>query len=517
MDQSQSSAHSRPLRALIVEDSEQDAALLLRHLKKSGLQITHLRVDTPRAMQEALSKQTWDIVLSDYELPQFNGEMALALMKANGLDLPFILISGAVAEEVAARAMRSGAHDYFLKSELGPRLVAAIEREIKEVAVRAENMAMQEQLLVSDCLSSMGTLAAGVAHEINNPMTSVMANIDLATASLTHLAQDPALHGPMGEIGEELRDAREAAERIRNIVRDIKIFSRPLSEATGPVSVDKVMESTLRMAWNEVRYRARLVKNYGETPLVEASESRLGQLFLNLVVSATQGLAEGRWTENRIIVSTSTDDQGRAVIEIQGTGPGSFGSHAERNTIPGARHKSPGIAFAICQRIVANLGGLIESDRVKGHHTTFRVTLPPARALPTERSTMPPLSRSTRPRGRVLLIDDEPRNVSAVVRALSREHHIETSHDAVVAMAKIKNGERFDVILCAMVMGEQSGMDVYRALVKIDKEQARNLIFLTSDALPPQLREFLADVPNQRIDKNFDTIHLRLLINDRMH
>jgi CheY-like chemotaxis protein len=243
----------------------------------------------------------------------------------------------------------------------------------------------------------------------------------------------------------------------------------------------------------------------------------LGQLFLNLVVNATQGLAEGRWTENTIIVSTSTDAQGRAVIEIHGTGPGSFGSLAERNTIPGARHKTPGIALGICQRIVANLGGLMESDRVKGHHTTFRVILPPARVLPTERSTMPPVSRSTRPRGRVLLIEDEPKNVSAVVRTLSREHDIETSRDALVAVAKIKGGERFDVILCALVMAEQSGMDVYRALVKIDKEQARKLIFLTSEVVPPQLREFLADVPNQRIDKNFDPIHLRLLINDRMH
>ena len=92
---------------------------------------------------------------------------------------------------------------------------------------------------------------------------------------------------------EELHDAREAIERIRNIVRDLKIFSRSEEDKTGPVDIQRVMESTLRMAWNEIRHRAHLVKNYGKTPPVQASESRLGQVFLNLVVNAAQAIAEG--------------------------------------------------------------------------------------------------------------------------------------------------------------------------------------------------------------------------------
>ena len=134
-----------PLRVLIVEDSENDALLLLRSLWRGGYEPQFERVDTPEAMAAALSSQAWDIVISDYSMPHFSGLAALWVLKQSGLDVPFILMSGTVGEDVAVEAMKAGAHDYVLKNK-PQRLVCAIEREIREAAVRRETRLSQERL-----------------------------------------------------------------------------------------------------------------------------------------------------------------------------------------------------------------------------------------------------------------------------------------------------------------------------------------------------------------------------------
>jgi signal transduction histidine kinase len=374
------------LRVLIVEDTQAAADILVQRLQEGGQAVVAQRVANGKAMRAALTAQSWDVIISACALRRFDAPAALAVMKAEGLDLPFIIVSDGTREDLAVQAMREGAHDYFLKENLGPRLVAAIEREVQEAAVRAENSRMHEHLLISDCLASMGALAAGVAHEINNPLTSVLANIDLATASLEQMSQDRESQEGVAEMVEGLRDAREAATRIKNIVRDIKIFSRPLSEKVGPINVERVMESTLRMAWNEIRYRTRLFKSYNEAPAVEASESSLGQVFLSLVVNAAHAMSEEGGAENKLTLSIGSDEKGFAVIEVKDTGPGISPEDLTRVFQPrfAGRNGSAnsGVALSICHRIVMDLRGELTVASELGKGTTFRVRLPPATAQP---------------------------------------------------------------------------------------------------------------------------------------
>lgn len=136
---------SIPLRALIVDDSEDDALLLVRELKRGGYEITSERVDTAEAMRAALAEQGWDIVFCDYAMPHFNAFAALELLKATGLDVPFIIVSGAIGEETAVAMMKAGAHDYVMKGKLS-RLVPAVERELREARVRRDRQKIQQQL-----------------------------------------------------------------------------------------------------------------------------------------------------------------------------------------------------------------------------------------------------------------------------------------------------------------------------------------------------------------------------------
>jgi len=136
---------STPLSALIVEDLEDDALLLLRELKRGGYDVTYERVDTDEAMRAALARQRWNIIFCDYSMPNFSAFGALEVLKETGLDIPFIIVSGAIGEETAVKAMKAGAHDYIMKGNLS-RLIPAVERELRDAVVRQERKRVQKRL-----------------------------------------------------------------------------------------------------------------------------------------------------------------------------------------------------------------------------------------------------------------------------------------------------------------------------------------------------------------------------------
>jgi PAS domain S-box-containing protein len=135
----------RPLRVLIIEDSEDDTQLLLRELRRGSYEVDFERVETAEAMQSALAQKTWDLILSDYTMPLFNAPKALEVLKASGLDLPFIISSGTIGEETAVTALKAGAHDFFIKGKFA-RLGPAIERELREGETRRQRKRAEKAL-----------------------------------------------------------------------------------------------------------------------------------------------------------------------------------------------------------------------------------------------------------------------------------------------------------------------------------------------------------------------------------
>ena len=503
----------------MVEDSPDDAELILHELERGGYRVTYERVDTRQDLASALERSRWDIVLSDFAMPQFSGPEALALVKARGLELPFIIVSGTIGEDAAVGAMRSGANDYVLKQSLA-RLCPALERELREAASRVERKKMREQLLISDRMASVGTLAAGVAHELNNPLAALLANLDALGRDLAEVTVELELGDRLREVFSELRDARESAERMRHIVRDLKIFSRATDDKQrGAVDVHRVLESSLRMAHNEVRHRARVVKEYDRVPLVLANEARLGQVFLNLVVNAAQAIAEGDADHNQIRIATRLNGAGNVVVEVGDTGSGIAPEHLGRvfdaffTTKPVG--VGTGLGLSICHRIVRSFGGELEVESALGSGSTFRVSLPAA--PPVRESAQPASIAPLRParRGRVLVVDDEPLIATAIRRTLSLEHDVVLSSAAATALQRINDGEQFDVILCDLMMPQMTGMELYGELLRTAPAQADRVVFLSGGAFTAAARAFLEDVPNAHIEKPFDSRQLLALVNDR--
>ena len=245
-----------------------------------------------------------------------------------------------------------------------PRLVGIVT----DVTDRKDSEA---HLLAADRLSSMGLLAAGIAHEIANPLTALFSLLDVAGEAVKH---PPRLH----EVTAALADAREAAAQMRAILADLRVFSRPDEDATAPVDLGEVVETACRMIGAELRTRARLVKQIEPAPRVHGRASHLGQVALNLLMNAMHAIPIGASAKHEVRVTVGADAKG-ALFRVSDTGVGMTEEVRARiftpffTTKPGG--EGTGLGLAICHRIVTGLGGTLEVESEPGRGTTFTVRL----------------------------------------------------------------------------------------------------------------------------------------------
>ena len=387
---------------------------------------------------------------------------------------------------------------------------------IRTVRDLTERKQLEARLMRADRMASLGTLAAGIAHEINNPLAYTLANLQHLQAEVL-----PGLKLPGGQDEEAhklLADAVLGAERVRDIVRQLKMFSRAEEGVRPePVDVHRVLESTISMASNEIRHRARLVRDYGAPPRVWANEGRLGQVLLNLLVNAAQAIPEGNAECQEIRVVTRPHPEG-ALIEVRDTGSGIPEEHLEKLFEPFFTTKpvgvGTGLGLSICQDLVTGLGGRMEVRSEVGRGSSFRVILRAATGADPGEPPRAPVAPVAGPRGkgRILVVDDEPLIGLAIRRILQREHEVVTLTSAREALAWLLRGERFDVILCDLMMPEMSGMDLHQELARQLPEVAERMMFLTGGAFTPDARAFLSRLGNRHAEKPFSSEKLRELV-----
>ena len=404
----------------------------------------------------------------------------------------------------------------FCESVVAP-LRDAEGRTIAHILVHrdtTERRLLQSRLQVADRLASVGTLGAGVAHEINNPLAYMLVNLHLVSERLDKLKGSPVAT-EVEPLHQVVRETVEGAERIASIVRDLKTFARgQQEERLGPVDVSRAVELACKMADNVIKHRARLVTQFEPVPAVRGSESRLCQVFLNLLLNASHAIPEGDAREHEIRVVIRAEGTGQVVVEVRDTGVGMTPEVRARVFDPFFTTKpvgeGTGLGLSICHGIVDSMGGRIGVESQPGRGSTFLVYLGVAGGLVETRPE--PVAAPVAGRARILVVDDEPYVTRALQRSLSPEHEVTTVNGARAALKLLDQSHRYDLILCDVMMPGMTGMDLYAELNRTLPDQAQRVVFMTGGAFTPRALSFLQEVPNAKLSKPLDLRQLRALV-----
>jgi signal transduction histidine kinase/ActR/RegA family two-component response regulator len=369
-------------------------------------------------------------------------------------------------------------------------------------------------------MASLGTLAAGVAHEINNPLAYVLGSLDLGLRELQGLQlllqghPHEELEHVSGAVAA-LDSAREGAERVRNIVRDLMDFSRATPGDGDTADAEAILDATIRVAWNEVRHRARLIKRYSGISRVSGDEARLGQVFLNLIMNAAQAI-EGDPSVNEIVISTSAA-HGCAVIEISDTGGGIREQDMVRIFDPFFTTKvagaGTGLGLAICRGILTALGGEISVSSDPGRGSTFRVVLPFAsKDNASQRAVVETPPQEQPAPSRILIIDDEPLLGQTLLYAFKGRHDVSICTSGREALSRLETDSGFDLVLCDLMMPDVNGAAVYASVKRDHPQLAERFVFMTGGAFTTRAREFLAQHPGAQLEKPFNIADIEKLL-----
>ncbi|MBI2297353.1 MAG: response regulator [Armatimonadetes bacterium] len=383
-----------------------------------------------------------------------------------------------------------------------------------------EQHLMQASLAQSDRLASMGMLAAGVAHEINNPLSYLLYHLETLVEDLPELVSGvaarrpaPAEEGANGRGPSDLvrraEEALQGAARIRDISRALGAFSRVEETIPEPVEPQVAIEHACRMAQNEVKYRARLETEFApRLPQVLATEGKLAQVFLNLLVNAAHAMDEDRAATNTIVVRTWQDGD-RVCAQVCDTGKGIAPEHVGRIFEPFFTTKPAGIGsglgLAICRDILTGFGGGITVTSEVGVGTVFDLWLPvlPAEWAAAEGGEPVEEPSEAAVRGRVLVVDDDDAVRRMVSRILRVEHEVEEVASASEAQQRLAEGAEFDAVLCDVMMPQMSGIELHRWLREHHPGLAPRVVFVTGGAFTPGAREYLDGVTNPCLEKPF--------------
>lgn len=364
---------------------------------------------------------------------------------------------------------------------------------------------LQEQLARTDRLAALGTLAAGVAHEINNPLAALALNAEVVARAVSRATLNEADR----ETGAAaLAELRNSVERMTSIVRDLTGFSRTSTEQFGAVNLGQVVERATRLARHATRQRATVRLELNEVPPVFGHAGKLEQVLLNLLVNAAQALPPERGeAQNEIVVRTLAADPRHVVLEVSDNGKGIPASVAGRVFDPFFTTKpageGTGLGLFISHNAVRQMDGEIVVVSPPHGGTTMRVLLRVAREYERARLAEAQSTSSAGVRGKVLIIDDEPAMCRSLKSLLADRHTVSTAAGGEEALKLLEGGATFDVLLCDLMMPGLTGMDLHARLARGRPGLEKRMIFMTGGAFTEEARTFLGGCTNLRLQKPF--------------
>lgn len=392
---------------------------------------------------------------------------------------------------------------------------------------------LQAQLMQMERVVAIGSLAAGIGHEINNPLAYVQSNIDYCTERWGELLDvlelfrkdhgDAYLDGQMQrefhQFASALAEASEGVDRVSSIVADLREFTNMRNARLGPVELRRSIDSAVNLARNELRQKAQLEIQLDSLPLVMGNEIKINQVFLNLLLNAAQAIPLGSPLKYKIDITASyLEDKGMVEVRVRDNGPGIPAAILEKIFDPffttRARGAGSGLGLTVAQNIMHVHGGHISIESKPGEETIakllFRVAEREEPSGPYQAVVFPEVERVS-----LLVIDDEAPILRVIERLLSRDHKVTGVLDALTALEIIEDGQEFDVILCDVMMSNMDGVTFYERLAEERPELARRLVFLTGGALTESQLRLLKERDIPIVYKPFNKRDLLYAIAER--
>ncbi|MGE0789996.1 MAG: response regulator [Sandaracinaceae bacterium] len=369
---------------------------------------------------------------------------------------------------------------------------------IRDVTDLRRAQELERRLLHANRLSSIGRLAAGVAHEVNNPASYMLANLAVLKERLENLEPrtDPVLRTELEQLRELTVDTLAGMERIVSVVRSLASFSRIESDAIEQVRLDDVARAAIQMAKNDIRHRATLEENLDEVPPIAGDKAKLVQVVLNLLINAAHAVA-GVERDRHVISVTTRHDADFVYVSVADTGIGISEDDRQRLFEPffttKPREHGTGLGLSICAEVIEKHSGTIEVVSELGNGAQFIVALPIANGLePASPSARPPLKLVTASASRVLVIDDEPMLRRALRRLLEPAHRVVDVADASAALRLLETDRSFDMILCDVMMPGMDGPGFHVAMEQRHPELLGRIVYMTGGVFTVSSRDFLS-------------------------
>jgi PAS domain S-box-containing protein len=432
-------------------------------------------------------------------------------------------ISGYIRRALAGESLQyvvdlaNAAFDTWLTPirDAGGRVVGitGVSHDIRELR-RLQGASAQ-----TDRTAALGTLAASVAHEINNPLTYILSyaeQIDLGFDQLEQLCASPSADGAVPMLAllttlrEDFQTLRLGTERIAAITRELRTFNHPDDRAIGPVDARAAVLSVLQLVGTELEARARLSLDLRETAPMAGHPSRLVQVVLNLVMNAMQSLPLAPASENEIRIHTVTRKD-QIVIEVADSGPGVPIADRDRIFEPFVTTKplgeGTGLGLFVCRNIVRGYGGEVSVHDRAGGGALFRVTLPSTAASSPARSSPSTVVPRPDAGAHVLIVDDDAQIASAFASQLKRAgYRTSACASGAAGLHSVLASEDIDLVFCDLMMNGLTGMDLFALVQERAPDKLTKLVFMTGGACSPDARQFVLGHPEIVVEKPFDLI-----------
>jgi len=373
---------------------------------------------------------------------------------------------------------------------------------------------LAQRLVGDSSMTAMNSLAAGVAHEINNPLSFIMGNVSYLAEEFERVRSEL---GPevVNDWAGALDDLKEGAVRVRDIVQQLGGMVPDVDEGLGNVDLGALLDTTLALVQNQIRHRAHLVREYAGSNFAWTNAAMLSQVLLNLLLNAAESMEPGDVDNNELRLILNSGSEGRVTLEIRDTGRGIAPDVLPHIFDPFFSTKSvgdgTGMGLTVTRRLLTQLEGHVTVRSTEGEGTSFIVSLPALdRSAPRRTGQSELIPRQTRDLARILVIDDEHAVLRMVERILNR-HDVVTVDEGEEALKLLRECE-FDIIFCDLMMPEMSGQELYQEVLATSPELAKRFVFITGGAFTSEAMQFAKEVANPILEKPFTPLTLRALV-----